>query len=250
MLKNITVTDICRVFTVYSPKGRKDTVAERKYYGISFCTKGQITYTHNGRTAVSDPEHAVLLPKGQTYSLYGNKTGDFAVVDFCCAEELCDTVVPIEIHNSEGYMRDFEKMKYLSLFDGNKAELMSIFYHIIYKLGSQNTPSRAIMPAVKYIESNYCDPSLSNEKLARQCRISEVYFRRIFTEHYKMTPKQFIIDIRINKAKQLLSEGKLKINAVAAQCGFSNQYHFDRVFREKTGVTPSEYMKQNLVLKI
>lgn len=250
MLNDITITDICRVITVYSPKGRKDTINNRKTYGMSFCTEGQITYNHLDRSVISDPNQAVLLPKGQTYSISGNKTGAFAVIDFCCVEDLCDTVIPIEIHNSEGYMHDFEKMKYLSLFDGNRAEIISIFYHIIYKLCSQNSPSRAIMPAVKYIENNYCDPSLSNEVLARQCMISEVYFRRMFTEHYKMTPKQFIIDIRINKAKQLLSEGTLKINAIATQCGFSNQYHFDRVFREKTGVTPSEYMKQNLVLKI
>ena len=106
------------------------------------------------------------------------------------------------------------------------------------------------MPAIRYIESNYQSPGLSNAELAKECNISEVYFRKIFTETYKTTPKQFIVDIRINKAKQLLSDGFLKVGTVAELCGFSNQYHFCRLFKEKTGVTPTEYMKRNRIFKI
>lgn len=249
MLKNIVVTDVGRIFT-YTSEQRLNTVYDRSRFGIAFCATGQITYTHKDRTITLDPRYAVLLPKGQTYSLYGDKVGQFVVIDFDCNDELCDTIVPIEMHNSDGFMRDFEKMQYLSGFDDSRAEIMSIFYHILYKLDFQNAPCRAIMPAVRYLESHYCDPAISNAQLARQCCMSEVYFRRIFTAYYKMTPKQFIIDKRIDKAKRLLSAGTLKINAVATQCGFSSQYHFDRVFKEKTGITPSEYMKQNLILKI
>ena len=57
--------------------------------------------------------------------------------------------------------------------------------------------------------------------------------RKIFTEEYKLSPKQYLTEVRINKAKQLLTDGFLKINAVAAQCGFTNQYHFSRIFKEK-----------------
>lgn len=51
-------------------------------------------------------------------------------------------------------------------------------------------------------------------------------------------------------AKQMLSEGTLKINAISENCGFSNPYHFCRLFKDKTGLTPSEYMKQNRIYKI
>ena len=88
------------------------------------------------------------------------------------------------------------------------------------------------------------------ELLAEKCGISEVYFRRLFTEQYKVTPKQYIIDLRINKAKQLLTDGIFKIGAISESCGFSNPYHFCRVFKEKTGLTPTEFMKQNKILKI
>lgn len=250
MINDITVTSIREIFTVFSPKGRSETIRSRKSYGLSFCTDGQITYTHNGNKIISDKNHAVILPQGQTYSLHGDKTGSFPVINFTCAGFFCDTVICLPLENIHSYIRDFEKIKSLSLFEGNHAEMMSIFYHMLHRLSSQSAPCRVILPAIKYLESTFADPTITNARLAQCCNISEVYFRRIFSEHYKMSPRQFLIDIRINKAKQLLSEGALKISAVAEQCGFSNRYHFCRVFKEKTGLTPMQYMKQNIIYKI
>lgn len=249
-LNKITVTDIKELFTVFSPKGRSEVIKNRNSYGLSFCSAGIITYKMNGKQVVSDEKHAIILPKGQSYSLYGNKSGIFPVIDFDCKELLCDEVISLPIQSAETYIKDFEKMKALSLFEENRAEIMSVFYSMLHRLSLESSVRNVIIPAIKYIENNYQNPKLSNAALAEQCNISEVYFRRIFAEAYKTTPKQFIVDIRINKAKQLLSDGRSKVGSVAEQCGFSNQYHFCRLFKEKTGLTPTEYMKQNRIYKI
>ena len=249
-LNKITVTDIKELFTVSSPKGRNEVIKNRKSYGLSFCSAGIITYEINGKQVVSDKCHAVILPKGQSYSLYGNKSGIFPVINFDCKEFLCDEVISLPIQSADTYIKDFEKMKALSLFEENRAEIMSVFYSILHRLSLESSVRNVIIPAIKYIESNYQNPKLSNAALAKKCNISEVYFRKIFTETYKTTPKQFIVDMRINKAKQLLSDGILNIGAVAERCGFSNQYHFCRLFKEKTGLTPTEYMKQHRIYKI
>ena len=249
-LNKITVTDIKELFTVSSPHGRKEEIRNRKSYGLSFCAEGKITYKINGKQAVSDEYHAVILPKGMSYSLYGNKSGIFPVINFDCKEFLCDEVISLPIQSADTYIKDFEKMKALSLFEENRAKIMSVFYSILHRLSTESSVRSVIIPAIRYIESNYQNPKLSNAELAEKCNISEVYFRKIFTENYKTTPKQFIMDIRINKAKQLLSDGLIKVGAVAEQCGFSNQYHFCRLFKEKTGITPTEYMKQNRISKI
>lgn len=249
-LNKIIVTDITDLFTVSSHKGRNQKIINRKCYGLSFCSEGKITYTTNGRQAVSDEGHAVILPKSQSYSLHGDKTGIFPVINFDCIGFLCDEVISLPIQNPETYIKDFEKMKALSLFEENRAKMMSVFYGILHRLSTESTVHNVILPAIKYIERNYQNPKLSNAELAEKCSISEVYFRKIFTETYKTTPKQFIVDIRINKAKQLLSDGFIKVGAVAGLCGFSNQYHFCRLFKEKTGLTPTEYAKQNRIYKI
>ena len=250
MLNEIIITDITDIFTVFSPKGRSAKIQNRDSYALSFCEEGQITYTHNGNKFISDKDHAVILPQGQSYSIYGDKTGSFPVINFTCADILCDTVISLPIDNSKSYMKDFNRLQSLSLFGENRAEMMSIFYHMLHRLSSQNSSCQVILPAIKYLENNYQNPNLTNKKLAEQCKLSEVYFRRVFTNYYNMSPKQFLIDIRINKAKQLLSEGAMKINVIASNCGFSNQYHFCRIFKEKTGLTPTEYMKQNMIYKI
>lgn len=249
-LNKITVTDIKELFTVFSPRGRKEKIANRRSYGLSFCSEGIITYELNGEYTISDKSHAVILPKGQSYSLYGNKSGVFPVINFDCKNFLCDKIVSIPLQNVNPYIHEYEKMKSLSLFSKNRTEIMSIFYGMLYRLSTENSVESIILPAVTYIENNYRRPEISNSELAKKCNISEVYLRKKFAEIYNTTPKQFIIDIRINRAKQLLSEGILKVGSISEECGFSNQFHFCRLFKEKTGLTPTEYMKQNRIHKI
>ena len=60
-LNNIVVTDVLNAITVFSPKGKNNTMHNRNSYGLSFCLEGQITYTQNGKKYVSDKNHAVIL---------------------------------------------------------------------------------------------------------------------------------------------------------------------------------------------
>ena len=247
-LSAITVTNITELVTVSSPRGRSANIRDRACWGLSFCMDGQITYTHKGKHVVSDSIHAILLPRGESYTLYGDKSGLFPVINFDCLNFVCDTVVALPIQNPEGYLRDYEQMKALSLFEGNRAQVMGIFYHMLHRLSSQSASCRILMPAIQYLENNYQDPGLTNAILASRCNISEIYFRKLFADQYNTTPKQYILDIRIGKAKQLLADGTLKISAVSEACGFSNPYHFCRAFKQRTGLTPSQYMQQNRLL--
>lgn len=250
MLDKIVITDITDMFTVFSSKGHIGHIDNRPSFGLSFCADGQITYTHNGNKIISDESCAVILPQNQTYTLRCNKSGVSPVINFLCTEPICETVIKIPISDNKAFIRDYRKMKSLFMFEGNRSEILSIFYHILHNLSSENQQSTVILPAITYLKDNFSNPNLTNTQLADLCNISEVYFRRIFAEQFGMTPHRYITEVRINKAKQLLSEGTLKINAVSAQCGFSNQYHFCRLFKEKTGLTPTEYMLQNRSLQI
>ena len=82
ILNKIIVTDIADLFTVSSNKGRNQKIKNREYYGLSFCSEGKITYTINGKQVISDKNYATILPKSQSYSLYGDKTGIFTVINF------------------------------------------------------------------------------------------------------------------------------------------------------------------------
>ncbi len=250
-LNQTVVTEIKSLITVSSAKGRMEKMTDRICYGLSFCAQGQITYTHKGKRYVSDPNHAVLLPKGQSYTIHGDKKGIFPVINFECLDFLSDTIIVLPIGNTGSYLKEYEQMKSLALFEKNRTKVMSIFYNMLHRLSNEgNIELKTLLPAIRYLEENYSSPQLTNTELATQCGISEVYFRKLFQKAYGVTPKQFIIDTRINKAKQLLTDSILKVNAVSEACGFTNPYHFCRLFKQKVGLTPTEYMKQNKTYKI
>lgn len=248
-LKNLTVTEISGLYTVYSEKGIVERMTNRNFYGISFCKEGQITYIQNGTEYVSNKDCVIILPKGGTYFIKRDKTGAFPVINFDCLDFLCDTVTVIPVQNAEELIADYERMKKLFCFDGNRAQIFSIFYGMLHKLCTDGIPHE-LKGAMRLIKYDYCDTSLTNEKLAAECNISEVYFRKLFTKHYGISPKQFIIELRIQRAKQMLGEGSLSVSGISEKCGFSNPYHFCRLFKQHTGTTPSEYRKTNMIYEI
>lgn len=248
-LNAVTVTEIANVVTVYSERGGCDLMQNRACYGLSFCTEGRITYVQNGQEYVSDKGCAVLLPKGGSYRIQRDRTGYFPVINFDCLEFLSDTVVLLPIQSSARLMADYERMKHLFLLSGSRAQVFSIFYGMLHALCADDVP-QALQGAVRRIKSDFADASLKNASLAAECNISEVYFRRLFTKHFGVSPKQFVMDVRLQNAKQLLAEGALSIAGISERCGFSSPYHFCRIFKERVGLTPSEYRKENLIFTI
>ena len=249
-LTEITVQKINDVMTVFSKKGRTATINNRTTYGLSFCEKGQITYTQDGKSYVSDNKHIILLPQGQSYTLRGDKTGEFALINFTCAEQFTDTFLLYPISALSPLLNDFQQLKELYLFAENRSKMLSIFYNMLHNIFVENTTCKTIAPAINYIEKHYSDQTLSNTVLAKQCNISEVYLRKLFRRHLKTTPGQYIAEIRLQKAKQLLAEGTLKIHSVSEECGFSNPYHFSRFFKQYTGMSPTEYSSKNKTFKL
>ena len=156
LLKNIVLTKIEELLTIHSPRGRFETINNRKWYGLSFCRDGQITYLHNGKEFVSDKNHAIFIPKGASYSLRGDKKGIFPVINFCAENFPCDEFMLVPISDTDVFLHDFEQMKALSLFDRNRAKVISIFYDIIHRLTVSQSSAPGIIQSIQgYIEKNY-----------------------------------------------------------------------------------------------
>ena len=195
---------------------------------------------------ISDKDCAIILPQGASYKINRVDTGYFPLINFRCDGFSPDTFNVIKLQNSESYIRDFEKMHSLSLFGGNRAAIFSIFYDMINRLSiEEKSEYDILLPAIEHIGKNYSDSSLNNTTLSEICGISEVYFRKLFTVSRGISPRQYLIDVRIRRAKQLLTEGRKSVSEISENVGFSSVYHFCRAFKTKTGMTPSEYGKQN-----
>lgn len=246
IFRSLTVTEIEEPATVHFLKGKTVQMKNRRCYGLSFCSSGQLTYTQNGKQFLSDPDHAVLLPLNGTYSIFGDREGYFPVLNFSCEGLNCPEILSLPLSNPQSCLRDCETLRTLFLFGGSRAKIFSVFYGLLDKLSDTARPGTdPLVPAIRYIEANLHDPALSNTQLAAEAGISEVYLRKLFARHYRTSPKQYILELRLQKARQLLTQSPATVTETAEQCGFSSPYHFCRIFKKKTGLTPTQYAKQH-----
>ena len=249
--ENIIITDILPPITVHLEKGRRVKMTNRHSFGLSLCISGQITYTMNGKNYVSHPGNAVILPQGGTYTLSCDKEGFFPVMDFKSENCNCKEITVLPLKNPQGCVQDFKLLQDLFLRNESRLKKLSTFYGLLSKVFVSDSQKHPFLDAViRFVEENIQNPALTNTVLAKRIGISEVYLRKLFAAHYGMTPKQYILDIRIRKAKQMLTDTPFTVTAIAEECGFSSLYHFCRIFRQRTGLTPSQFAVRNRSYKI
>ncbi|HHU89507.1 MAG TPA: response regulator [Clostridiaceae bacterium] len=101
--------------------------------------------------------------------------------------------------------------------------------------------------AKKSIEENYAD-NISLNSVAADVMITPSYLSRLFTEIEGQTFSDYVLHVRMNKAKELLSDRSMKIYEIAEMVGYRGTKHFLKVFKEKEGLTPSQY-RNNILLE-
>lgn len=92
-----------------------------------------------------------------------------------------------------------------------------------------------------YIDRNYGSMNLSREMLAEKFGFSVRHMSRIFTKQYNKGVQEYITDVRLEHAKQLLLNSKLSLAEITTMVGYSSQSYFKRLFKEQTGCTMSDY---------
>lgn len=103
----------------------------------------------------------------------------------------------------------------------------------------ENTNIKKINEIKEYIEHNYLKNVMLDD-LSERIQISKYYLIRKFNEYYGLSPHQYITNLRINHAKELL-KNNMEFVEIALNSGFYDQSHFIKCFKEYTGVTPMNY---------
>ncbi|NEU74263.1 helix-turn-helix transcriptional regulator [Hassallia byssoidea VB512170] len=101
-------------------------------------------------------------------------------------------------------------------------------------------PKYRLREAVNYI-NEHLDHNLTLAEVAASVQMSPHYFASLFKQSTGLTPHQYVMKCRIDKAKQLLHIRELTLVEICHQVGFQSQSHFTRVFREHTKTTPKVY---------
>lgn len=115
------------------------------------------------------------------------------------------------------------------------------------------TPDQALAPGLaqhaeaiarlrRYIHFHFHEP-LTVAELARQAQLSPRRFMTVFREVCGRSPLDYVIEVRLDRAAELLREGRLTISQVAERTGFASVHYFSRVFHQRRGVPPSLYAR-------
>jgi AraC family transcriptional regulator len=96
-----------------------------------------------------------------------------------------------------------------------------------------------LQPVLDYIQT-HLDRDLSLAELAEVINISPTYFASLFKQAIEVSPHQYVIQQRVERAKLMLSKTDLAIADIALQVGFSSQSHLNQQFKRLTGMTPKQ----------
>lgn len=227
------------------------SIKNRPYCTLTFKLKGRTVYTQDAREFLSDSAHVIFVPAGASYSFRCEESGECIIVEFA-AVNTGASLGSFAFHNEAETESVLTKLERAFTFKkpGFEAYCLSGVYRLLYYILSQNVSQylaglkkKRIEPGLNYLENNYQELSMDTRKLAALCDISEVYFRKLFTEVYGTSPKKYLGLIRMSKAKELLLTKELTVQQVAEEVGFRDVYSFCKAFRKAHDCTPTEYRR-------
>lgn len=96
----------------------------------------------------------------------------------------------------------------------------------------------------QYCQEHFAE-KISNREIADAVYLTPDYANRVFKDAYGLSIKDYLTDLRMQKAQQLLRDEANTISEVAAQVGFDNFSYFSTQFKKYTGLTPNEWKRQN-----
>ena len=139
------------------------------------------------------------------------------------------------------------------------ADLQAIsgFYALIGTLCDHSTPQTSksltssrqsdyIRQAIDYIETNY-SRQITVEEISNHVGINRKYLTKLFNEKMDDSPKNYLIQYRINKACRLLKQSTLSIQEVSHSVGYTDALVFSKIFKKVIGTCPREYRSANFM---
>lgn len=223
---------------------------------FAYILSGEAIYNFNNKEFSVQPGNILYLPYQSVYSFdIITPVYEVLYVDFNFAQDENFNNIPALFHvakslNVENSFRKLHK-KWLMRRFGSLTECFSLLYEIyakILKNYSSYIPSNKynlLENAMDFILSNYTSNNLSIQEIVAHTNLSEGHFRRLFKEVYHVSPIDYITNLKIEHAKDLLLNTKQNLTDIAEFSGFSSAAYFCLLFKKKVGYTPNEFRNRH-----
>ena len=195
------------------------------------------------------PLEAVVFKKGKFYNRRITETATIFLFRYRAAKSIFENDKVIfqdkdRIRSTLALLHRSDHCSHLDDFEFKQALFADIVNQ--YRLENAGLPDsgehsdQLIEDAITIIKGNL-HKKLNLAELASEHYLSYVQFSRRFKLVTGTTPQEYVINLRLSKAKALLSDTDLPIKQIAQTCGFGNEYYFSNFFRKYCHMSPSQY---------
>ena len=215
-------------------------VNARPFSAFSFRVSGSGAFEIGNKRFITQKGDVLFLPANMPYKVEYSSSESIVVHFEQCnyfeTENIClENIATIGLlfHNL------------LESWNGQRSvnQAKSIIYEILEKIEKDKRSSledSTFSRCVRYIDTHFCDPELDINTVCNIGFISASSLQRSFNAHFGMSPKQYLLKLRMNHALELLAEKVLSVKEIAFACGFNDEKYFSRAFKSKYGYPPSQ----------
>lgn len=234
------------------------------YYLIHYCVSGEGTLRiYDKEYKISKGDLFLIPPKTDNkykpikenpwhYCWIGlNGISVKSLLEHCGLNKDC---IVLHLNETEKFFNCFNNI-YDDCFNNNHLKGLSNLFLLLSYLSEQNSSYKEqnisasktyLKNILDYIHNNYQeDIRISN--ISSKMNIDRTYVYKLFKKYLNMSPQQYILNYRLEKAKLLLVKSNLSLTDISSKLGFNTHTHFVNNFKKNVGVSPLEFRKQNSI---
>lgn len=242
--------ELLGIFKIKRTAGSHESV-ERSYDSISIRLDGTAEFKIGGTEFEVSPGDVLYLPKNKNYSQKTKGETVFAIHFINYSFSMKNIPEVIKVENFDLIVDLVEKMycEWKEKKQGYRYKCISLFYDLLHQLNLQAhedtlyaiTRNEKLKSAVSYIHSHYRSDQIDISELASMCAVSETYFRKLFKEIHGVSPLQYVINLRLEYASQLLRSRLYTVFEASEKSGFNDVKYFCKSFKQRYGVSPGKF---------
>lgn len=250
--ENELVLDLLGVFKITRNKFNHESFDGRTHDSLGFRLSGNASFRYNKKEYTVTTSDVIYLPHNIHYSQYTEGETIISINFINYSSRAKNTLQVLHLENPDWYRNTICRMYKIwnEKEVGYKNLCTSMLYELLYMTNKQlsetslpsNNVGTIMNSAVEYIHKNYRNSEFSIAELAKRYSVSEAYFRRLFHKTYLTSPMQYITNLRLEYASQLLLSKFYTVKEVAEKSGFNDVKYFSRIFKKGFGSSPRTYV--------
>ncbi|MBQ8600832.1 MAG: AraC family transcriptional regulator, partial [Clostridia bacterium] len=225
------------------------------YYTLHFVLSGKGTLEMGGKTHTIREGEMFFIPPRVEMCYYPDLADPWEYVWFSFKSEETEKLLEFLDFSPEQPAKEiphFPKVRNILMRmirdqkeGGGSFGALAVLYEILEncRTSSSGTDIRTIR---QLIDQSVSSPSFSIQQLCREVKVSHAHLLKLFKEAYGMTIKEYVVQKRLELACELLLTTNLSVKSVAYSCGFSDEIHFMKTFKNAIGTTALRYRKAHI----